>query len=199
MNPRTIKTKVCQVTDLQFDNLNANKGTSRGRGLLESSMQRLGAGRSILLDKNNKIIAGNKTAETAGETGLNEVIVVETTGEQLVAVKRMDLDLDKTPKARELAVMDNRVSEIDLDWDFPKLKEMQAGGIDLKKCGFNDDELMALCGMEEEKIQEEQITLNPYKKAHVLISFDIDKTVEVQGYIDKLKKIKGLEIETQTN
>lgn len=53
------------VKDLIFDSHNANKGTSRGRGMLEKSLSKYGAGRSILLDKNNRIIAGNKTVEVA--------------------------------------------------------------------------------------------------------------------------------------
>ena len=61
------------IKDLQFDNHNANKGTARGRGMLEKSLQKYGAGRSILIDKNNKIIAGNKTIEIAGEIGLDNI------------------------------------------------------------------------------------------------------------------------------
>jgi len=39
---------------------NANRGTERGTSALESSLELYGAGRSILLDKNGIIIAGNK-------------------------------------------------------------------------------------------------------------------------------------------
>lgn len=52
-----------RISDLIPDDRNANKGTERGNGLLERSLQQYGAGRSILIDKNNRIIAGNKTVE----------------------------------------------------------------------------------------------------------------------------------------
>ena len=105
------------LSELTPDPRNANKGTERGRDALEHSLRSYGAGRSILLDKHGTIIAGNKTAETAADIGIDEVVVVETDGNKVVAVKRTDLDLAKDPAARELAYADNRVSELDLDFD----------------------------------------------------------------------------------
>ena len=43
------------------DSRNANKGTERGLALLDKSLRQYGAGRSILVDKNGRVIAGNKT------------------------------------------------------------------------------------------------------------------------------------------
>lgn len=105
-----------KIEDLIPDNLNANKGTEFGGHLMEKSFRELGAGRSILLDKNNRIIAGNKSTETAASIGLNDVIIVETDGTKLVAVKRMDIDID-TQKGRELALADNATSKVNLQWD----------------------------------------------------------------------------------
>ena len=105
------------LSELTPDPRNANKGTERGRNALEHSLRSYGAGRSILLDKHGTIIAGNKTAETAADIGIDEAVVVETDGNKVVAVKRTDLDLAKDPAARELAYADNRVSELDLDFD----------------------------------------------------------------------------------
>ena len=53
--------KTTKISDLTPDPQNANKGTERGRGMIEDSLRRLGAGRSILVDKHNRVIAGNKT------------------------------------------------------------------------------------------------------------------------------------------
>lgn len=99
------------------DRHNANAGTKAGKKMLHESVKRLGYGRSILLDRKNQIIAGNKTFEEANEQGVSEVRIVETDGTELIAVKRTDLDLDTDPKARELAFADNRVAEINLEWD----------------------------------------------------------------------------------
>ena len=130
-----------QIKDLTPDPENANKGTPRGESALEESISSYGLGRSILIDKNNRIIAGNKTAQKAGELGIEQVTVVETTGNQVVAVKRTDLDLDEDNEARELAYADNRTSELSLDWDPEQLLKDSDRGINLP---FTDDELKGL-------------------------------------------------------
>lgn len=105
------------------DNLNANKGTEYGQHLIEESLRKFGAGRSILIDKNNRIIAGNKTIENAVNVGLDNVIVVETDGNQIVAVKRKDIDLDSV-KGRELALADNATGKANLSWDAEAIKQI---------------------------------------------------------------------------
>ena len=106
-----------KISDLTPDDKNYNKGSEFGNSLIEKSLRKFGAGRSILIDKNNRIIAGNKTIENAGSIGLDDVIVVETTGNQIVAVKRMDIDLD-SKKGRELALADNASAKANINWDF---------------------------------------------------------------------------------
>ena len=125
-------TETIKLSDLQPDDRNANKGSERGTYMIRRSLEKLGAGRSILLDKNGRIIAGNKTAERADDVGLDDVIVVRTQGRQLVAVMREDLDLDDPAgMARELAYADNRTGQVSLDWDAGVLAEDIAGGVDL--------------------------------------------------------------------
>jgi len=97
--------------------------------MIENSLRQYGAGRSILLDRNGRIIAGNKTAENCGAAGLSDVIVVQSDGTKLVAVQRMDLDLDDAT-AKQLAIADNRAGQVSLDWDIDVLKEL-ATEIDL--------------------------------------------------------------------
>ena len=124
--------EIIPLDSIQPDDRNANKGSERGTYMIRRSLEKLGAGRSILLDKNGRIIAGNKTAESAADVGLDDVIVVRTNGRQLVAVMREDLDLDDPAgMARELAYADNRTGQVSLDWDAGVLAEDIAGGVDL--------------------------------------------------------------------
>jgi hypothetical protein len=109
-----------KLSQLTPDAKNANKGTARGRKLVRESLKRYGAGRSILIDKNGAIIAGNKTAEGAQAMGMEDVQIVKSDGSKLVAVQRTDLDINDKA-ARELAIADNRASELGLDWRWPKL------------------------------------------------------------------------------
>jgi DNA modification methylase len=129
-----------KLADLTPDRKNANKGTPRGSQMIEDSFRQYGAGRSILIDKNGLIIAGNKSAEHAGSIGMDDVLVVQTDGTQLVAVQRMDLDLIKDKRAKELAVADNRAGQVSLDWDPAVLQELD---IDLDKF-WSEDEMKAL-------------------------------------------------------
>jgi hypothetical protein len=104
-----------KLSDLLQDRNNANQGTEHGKELLEQSLRELGAGRSILIDKNGRIIAGNKTAQVATELGLDNILIIKTDGTKIIAVQRTDLDLSD-PKARQLSVADNRISQLDLEW-----------------------------------------------------------------------------------
>jgi DNA modification methylase len=111
------KLRLVPITQLVLDERNANKGTKRGRELLGESLEKYGAGRSVVLDRRDRVIAGNKTVEAARAAGMKSVAVIESDGSSLVAVQRGDLDLKRDKKAKELAIADNRVSEIDLDWN----------------------------------------------------------------------------------
>lgn len=59
--------EIIPLDSIQPDDRNANKGSERGTYMIRRSLEKLGAGRSILLDKNGRIIAGNKTAESAAD------------------------------------------------------------------------------------------------------------------------------------
>lgn len=115
---KVIETNIDQLCP---DKRNFNKHTEYGMSLLEKSVEKFGLGRSILLDKNDNIIAGNGVTETAAAKDLNNVIIVETDGTQLVAVKRKDIDIN-TRRGREMALADNSVGMVNLDLDEDKIK-----------------------------------------------------------------------------
>lgn len=110
------------ISELKFDDKNFNKHTQKGMGLLEKSLQKFGAGRSILIDKDNNIIAGNGIVEAAGAVGLDKVRVIETDGTEIVAVKRTDVALD-SEQGREMALADNATAAADLAWDQDNMAE----------------------------------------------------------------------------
>lgn len=119
--------ELIDIEELRQDNLNFNKGTYEGEVLIKKSLERFKAGRSVLIDKDNNIIAGNKTVQAAATMGM-KVRVIETTGDELVAVKRTDIDID-SKEGRELALADNRTAQINLAWDEPNIEaaELQFG------------------------------------------------------------------------
>jgi sulfur carrier protein ThiS len=142
------------INDLEFDDRNANRGTEVGQQRLETSLRSRGAGRSILVDRNGKIIAGNKTAEKAVELGL-DIEVVRTRGDKLVVVQREDLDLEE-PDARLLAYEDNRIAQMDLAWDVDQITADAFAGIKLDHL-FSNEYIATLMaqGIVEEQEQEQ--------------------------------------------
>ena len=129
-----------KTSDYTPDPGNANTGTERGLRALDDSLAKYGAGRSILVDKNGYVIAGNKTLERAHDLGIEDVVEVDSDGRHIVAVRRTDLDLLSDPKARELAYADNRVAEIDLTWNVEQILADLNAGVDLSQF-WREDEL----------------------------------------------------------
>ena len=136
------------IESLVPDNKNFNKGTEYGDRLMDESLRKFGLARSIVIDKNNRIIAGNKTAEKAADIGFTAVLVVEVDGNQLVAVKRKDIDLDSA-KGRELALADNATSKANLAWDESMIEEVS------QQWGFEPQEWGVDVSVQEEPEQEE--------------------------------------------
>ena len=126
------------IETLSPDPRNANLGTDRGREALLRALRTHGAGRSILLDRLGRIVAGNKTWAAAQEAGVSDVLVVPSDGTRLVAVQRTDLDLD-TPEGRLAALEDNQIGALDLSWDASVISEALADGIDLSHLWIGDE------------------------------------------------------------
>lgn len=101
---------------IKFDKRNYRKHNDRNKELIKKSLEECGAGRSIVIDNDDEIIAGNGIYEQAQALNI-PVKVIETDGSELVVVKRTDLKTDDE-KRKKLAVMDNSTSdssEFDID------------------------------------------------------------------------------------
>jgi hypothetical protein len=120
--------------EIKFDKRNYRKHNDRNKDLIRKSLNECGAGRSIVIDNDGEIIAGNGIYEQAQELGIKTKII-ETDGSELVVVKRTDLSTDDE-KRKQLAIMDNSTSdssEFDLDLlqvDFPSI-ELEEMGIEI--------------------------------------------------------------------
>lgn len=118
------------MAEIKFDKRNYRNHNDRNKNLIKKSLEECGAGRSIVIDNENEIIAGNGIYEQAQKLGIKTKIV-ETDGSELVVVKRTDLATDDD-KRKQLAVMDNSTSDssnfdIELlkeDFDIEKLQEL---------------------------------------------------------------------------
>lgn len=145
-----------KIADLIPDTHNGNKGTERGRYMLEASVRRNGVGRGVLADKHGRLIGGNKTHEVVGSLGIENVVFVPTYGDTLVVTQRMDLDLEEDAIARELAWADNRVQEVSYSPDIENLQIDIDAGVELDPY-WSNSELDELIKESESQAEEAEV------------------------------------------
>lgn len=118
-----------ESVEITFDQRNYRKHSKKNKALIKKSLEELGAGRSVVIDADNTLVAGNGVYEQAKELQM-PVRVIETDGSELVVVKRTDIHT-KDEKRRKLALADNSASDMSQfdngmlteDWTIEKLKE----------------------------------------------------------------------------
>lgn len=140
--------QIVDAASLVQDNHNFNKGTEQGNRLLRESLEKYGAGRSMLIDKDNRIIAGNKTQQKAAELGM-KVKIVETDANTIIAVKRTDVTLE-SKEGREMALLDNLTTQVNLTWDKAELENISDSieGFDVSDFGFDIDKMPSVSFVE---------------------------------------------------
>ena len=118
-----------------LDSRNARQHPNRNLTAVEASLRELGAGRSIVVDREGVIIGGNAVYEKARELGI-PVREVETEGDELVVVRRVDLATDD-PRRKALALADNEIATL-AEWDEVVLSELLAEveDIEFETMGF---------------------------------------------------------------
>lgn len=146
--PTAPKVTPRKITDYQPDPANPNAHNERGLQILDDSLSTVGLGRSIVVDKNGIVLAGNSTQERAVDQGFENAIEIESDGTELIVVKRKDLDLlnDTDNRARQLSYYDNRAAEAGIRWDVEQVQAHVDEGLDLSKL-FNADEMDRLLAM----------------------------------------------------
>jgi DNA modification methylase len=128
---------VTSVKDLKSDHKNARRRTDRSASLIAESLKRFGAARSIVIDEDGRILAGNGTVEGAKKAGIDKLRIIEAEGDELIAVRRAGLSEDEKVG---LALADNRSSDLS-EWDNEMLRQLSEEH-DLTPW-FEDGELLA--------------------------------------------------------
>lgn len=173
-----------EIKELKFDDKNFNKHTEFGMSLLEKSLKQFGAGRSVLIDKDNNIIAGNGIVEAAGQAGIEKVRIIETTGDELIAVKRTDVELDSA-QGREMALADNATAQADLEWDDSQIASV------VEKYNIKTDEWGLNIGVKKSIQDEKNIEENPPSIVSSFITFDYSDEIELKITDETAGKLMG--------
>jgi DNA modification methylase len=134
---------VTSINSLLSDHKNARRRTDRSAELIKESLQRYGAARSIVIDEDNRILAGNGTIEGAKAAGIKNVRIIETDGTEVIAIKRSGLSEDEKVG---LALADNRTADLS-EWDQAMLHSLSQEH-DLSPW-FNQEDLNELLAVTE--------------------------------------------------
>ena len=98
-----------EKVEIKIDPRNYRIHGDENKRLIHKSLVECGAGRSVLADRDNVLIAGNGVYEEAQKLGL-KVRIVESDGTELIVIKRKDLSTEDE-KRKLLALADNHTSD----------------------------------------------------------------------------------------
>lgn len=86
-------------------------------GMIEDSLEQFGPMRSIVIDEDDNIIAGNGTIEAAKHNGIKKILVIDAPDDAIVAVRKKGLTEDQKKKYK---VYDNATTDSS-EWDLEVL------------------------------------------------------------------------------
>jgi hypothetical protein len=171
------------LADLCHDPNNARKHTPRNIGVIADSLQELGAARSIVVDEENVVLAGNGVVEAAGEVGITKVRIVDAEGDEIIAVRRKGL----TPEQKiDLALRDNRAAEL-AEWDGERLKVLDKT-VNLSHL-FTEAEKLKVFGDDESgtgAIEKVEIK-RAQEVVWMLLAIPVESWPKVQGEVERLQ------------
>jgi len=181
------------MEEIQYDSNNYRIHGNKNKQLIKNSLSDLGAGRSVLLDNDNVLIAGNGVYEQASELGL-KVRIIESDGTELIAIKRTDLSTSDE-KRKLLAIADNKTSDTS-EFDFDLLaSDFELGELEdlgFEKIDFGMGEINMLDDMEvnafSNSIKEDSETFD------FTLSLPKEKREEVEQYVKVNTKVPLVEL-----
>jgi len=126
------------VADLHLDPSNARNHPTKNLDAIKGSLAKFGQQKTIVIDANNVVIAGNGTLEAAKALKWSTIQCVRSC-------------LDGTDKMA-FAIADNRTSEL-ATWEDTVLRDsltaLDEAGVDLNSLGWDDEDLKQWLGEKE--------------------------------------------------
>ena len=145
------KEETTHISQLKLDPKNARKRTERSSYQIRASLEQFGGMRSIVIDEQNTVRAGNGTVEEAGQVGIEKVRIVDAEGDEIIAVRRHGLTEEQW---KTYAIADNRTAELS-EWSTEVLAELQ-NDVDLSQF-WRDDELDRLLGQTVDDVNYDEL------------------------------------------
>lgn len=141
----TIEVETVDLESIAFDPNNYRQHPEDNLAIITNSITDLGFARSIVVDENNQLIAGEGATRGSISAGLKKAIIIDVEGDQVVAVRRTNLSAEQKER---LKVIDNRANETS-EWNTQRLANYLKGlpAESLDGTGFSGDDLTHLLAL----------------------------------------------------
>lgn len=192
------------LKDLKQDKRNYRVHNEKNLSLIKKSIDEVGFGRSIVIDSQNEIVAGNGLVSQIDKK--TKIKVVETDGSELVVVKRTDLKTDDE-KRKRLAIMDNSTSDnssfdfalLQSDFDIEELADL---GIDVPNMDtpiVDEEELMDNDNLQEMNTSKALALSKMPIDTYLVIKFDenMSKKDFIERYAKQMNPDSDIDVKTQ--
>jgi hypothetical protein len=170
------------LADLKPDPQNRRDHPPENRAMIRRSLSDVGAARSIVIDENDQILAGNGVIEAASDSGISKLRIIEADGKTVIAVRRRGLSDEQK---RRLAMYDNRTSELST-WNGEQLRADIAAGLDLETF-FSDAELDAILKSSDVAAIKRLQIARPREVVWVLAAIPLEVWPEHQAAVEALQ------------
>lgn len=147
--------KVFKISDVTPDVNNFNLHTPYGMQLLEKSLDEVGIIESITVSAEGEIISGNARHEIIGRKFDKQPIVVETSGDTPIIIKRTDIH-SNTAQFTKAALLANTTATKNINLDLDKIEEIAVEEFGLAVEEFGVD-LIDGFGTKNKEINTEEI------------------------------------------
>lgn len=174
--------KKIKVSSLKEWQGNPRRLTEKGMKDLRASITKFGLAEPLCINTDYTICGGHGRKRILEELGIKEV-------DCYMPEKKLTEN-----QFKELNIRLNKNTAGEFNFD---ILANEFAVPELLDYGFTENELGI--GAEElpEKLNSEEI--RPFIRTHILISFPPDKLLQIQDYLNAIKKIEGIEIEQGSN
>lgn len=168
--------------NLKTDPKNAKIHTERNKSVISDSLKEIGAFRSIAIDGDDIVRAGNGVYEQAMAQG-KKIKIIDTDADTLIAVRRKDL---KGKAAIRAALFDNRSGELG-EWNLETLEELKMEECDIFDGIFEAEEFTPASsfdfGGSPETVEQNMEKLAEIRASRKKGNDGVQKTTDSEKYI----------------
>jgi site-specific DNA-methyltransferase (adenine-specific)/site-specific DNA-methyltransferase (cytosine-N4-specific) len=141
------------IEEIEDDPNNTNLGTDRGNAMVRASYDKFGHLESGVIDRNGKLIGGEKRKNAAIAVGITKAKIVPIGPDEILVGQRMDLDVS-SPEGMEASQILNRSAVVSINIDVAAVRANVTEGMDLSLMYSSNEELKLGLSQRQEDITD---------------------------------------------